>query len=342
MQFFFAIENPIWLPTLKIYKQLKEKYDVKVISPRLFRSTSLLKSKKRIIAEEIIYFLYLLLKAGRFIDFRDCIIVCSSKHYCYLLLSKILSYFNIQTNIFIYNFYLHKAGQLRIVQYILRYLITKNTSIIAQSKYEERYFKKLGPRGHIFFSQYGNGPFTFIPDYKISFGDYIFSGGYTNRDYNLLLRCAARLPHINFIIVCSKLNNITEKIPHNVKIFRDLALDQFYSLLAGSRMVIIPLVNDTGSSGQMVCLAAMQYSKAIVYANFDVLSQYFADNMSGIAYMPNSEDSLFSIISSIFHNNDKLSTLGANAKKIYYENYTRKKFEHSIISHLDTFINMKI
>jgi hypothetical protein len=69
------------------------------------------------------------------------------------------------------------------------------------------------------------------------------------------------------------LNKIPVDVPPNVTLKKDIDKKSFFSLLSRSRMVVIPLLENVGSSGQMVCLAAMQYGKAIVYTDFDVISQ---------------------------------------------------------------------
>ena len=149
--------------------------------------------------------------------------------------------------------------------------------------------------------------------------NYIFAGGYTNRDYNCLINAAKKINY-EFLIICSRLNKITEKLP-NLKILKDVNTEEFFCYLNNSKIVVIPLEEDTGSSGQMVALAAMFLKKAIIYTNVSCLSQYFEDGISGICYEKGNSEDLALKISYLLQNDALCYKLGTSASKKFHESF---------------------
>ncbi|WP_319480778.1 hypothetical protein [uncultured Draconibacterium sp.] len=132
-----------------------------------------------------------------------------------------------------------------------------------------------------------------IPDKKAFIGEkYIFSGGYSNRDYELLFKCISQNPDMKFVIVASALNKDITDIPANATVYKDTSNKQFNTLLGNAYGVIIPLKKDVGASGQLLSLLAMQMHKPIIYCNISVVNYYFVPYKTGIPYQLNNIKSL--------------------------------------------------
>lgn len=265
-------------------------------------------------------------------------IVCHTGHYAGLIVGRILRAIRPSGGIYLFNFYIHGMGKRRIVQRILRWLFRQNLAIAVQSKAEYEYFHMLAPHADVRYVPFGqDGPKNIGPDY-IKLGNYIFSGGYTNRDYRLLIDCASKLRHLRFVIACSRLNDIPEQVPNNVEVLRDIEFTEFHRLMAGSRLVVVPLRDDVGAAGQMVALAAMKFNKTVVYPNFDVLSQYFTNEESGIEYTAGNLESLQRAISSVCDDTEALIRIGMEAHLRWKHNFTKECFDAAIARHIVAFV----
>lgn len=244
----------------------------------------------------------------------------------FLFMVKILSFLNARKKIILMSFFLHKLGGKKLVQKILRFLL-KNEKIlmIVQSGYEAEYYSQLIDKTKVV-----HFPFC---QHEVSVSEdcgkgekYIFAGGYTNRDYECLFKAARKINH-NFIVICSTLNQIEDnQKPDNVKILKQVKHSDFHGYMKNSKIVVIPLKEKTGSSGQMVALAAMLFKKPVIYTNIDSVSQYFEDGISGIAYEINNADDLADKIYHLWAEPRLREKLGANAYKAYYEKYHIYKY----------------
>jgi glycosyltransferase involved in cell wall biosynthesis len=244
----------------------------------------------------------------------------------YLSLVKILPFINAEKNIIVMSFFLHSLGEKKVVQKLLCFLLKGKKIILAtQSNYEVGYYSKLMDKTRIVHYPFCQYEVPFSDDYGKG-EEYIFAGGYTNRDYDCLFQ-TARVINRNFIFICSRLNQIDmSKKPDNVKLLIDTSPREFNSYLKNAKIVIIPLKEKTGSSGQMVALAAMLFKKPIIYTNIDSVSQYFEDGVSGISYEINNSGDLAGKINRLLSDERLCEKLGANAYKKYSENFHISKY----------------
>ena len=262
-------------------------------------------------------------------------LITDSAHYPCLLLARTLSLFGMQKNVYLFNFYIHRMGNRRYVRRILRWLIGSNVSIMTQSSSERDYFLDLAPTADIRYFPYCRGPIEAVDANAIQFGNYVFAGGYTNRDYAILIAAARALPDVPFVLVSSRLNRISEAIPPNILHLQDVDLRQFQNLLAGCRLVVIPLKENVGSSGQMVALAGMQFAKSVIYPDFDVVAQYFVNGVSGVSYVAGSAESLRETIRQLYPDRDRLLAIGARARQRWATHFTMARFESALSEHID-------
>ena len=156
------------------------------------------------------------------------------------------------------------------------------------------------------------------------YNDYCFSGGYTNRDYELIGVLAKRHSERLFVIVASSLNNNVSGLPSNVIVLKDLENDLFEYYLSNSWCVIVALKEDVGSSGQMLAISAMRNKKPIIYTDVEAVNYYFA-NDCGYSYKIGDIDSLDNAYNKLFSNYDDALRKGQNA----YENSQNYTIENS-------------
>ena len=243
----------------------------------------------------------------------------------YLLLVRMLPFSNIARKIVVIRFYIHSLGSNKIIQNILKLLLNNNNMILlVQSIYEKNYYSQLLDKPRIIYFPYCQGEILVSGRYGTG-EEYIFAGGYTNRDYDSLFKAAEKINY-KFIIICSKLNNISNDFPSNVKILEDVDESVFFSYLKNSKIVIVPLKEETGSSGQIISLAAMHFKKPIIYCNTESLCDYFDDGINGISYRKGDARDLSNKISYLLSNIKMQEKLGENASKRCHESFQISNF----------------
>jgi glycosyltransferase involved in cell wall biosynthesis len=240
----------------------------------------------------------------------------------YLFLVRIFPFINARKNIIVMSFFLHGIGRKKFVRKILRFVLRdKRVFLIVQSDYEVEYYSQLMDKAKVIHFPFCQHEVPVSEDCGKG-EEYIFAGGYTNRDYECLFEAARKVSH-KFIVICSRLNQMdgVSQKPGNIKLLREVGPADFNGYLNNSKIVIIPLKEKTGSSGQMVALAAMFFKKPIIYTNIDSVSQYFEDGVSGIGYEINNAEDLADKICHLLSEPQLREKLGANAYKTYCEKY---------------------
>jgi len=290
--------------------------------------------KHEILANEFRCLLLLLFNIN---GFRNKKIICFGSHYSLLLITKLFGkLLGSDYHLFIYNFYLHNLGTKKVIRSIIHFLFyTKYTTLIVQSPNELNYFKPFS-KNIIHFVPYCENPGFKMDDSKAPDGDYLFSGGYSNRDYDLILRCAQMNPSIKFVLVVSSLNKnmFRKKVSDNVLIYEEVNVSVFHGLMYKSYGVIIPLKEDVGSSGQMVCLAAIKMAKPIIYCNISSINYYFCDNECGIPYTLGDLDSLNNAVSKIYSTGCDQETMGKKAYSNFIKNFTLNNRNEKLLEYI--------
>lgn len=91
---------------------------------------------------------------------------------------------------------------------------------------------------------------------------YFFSGGTSNRNYDLLISAFDGLD--KKLVICSKPDNIkTKKRSNNIEIFFDRYGEDFNKLLMNSVALVLAFEDKVTVSGQLVILKALEYGKII-------------------------------------------------------------------------------
>lgn len=252
------------------------------------------------------------------LSFRNRTIYCTTAQLPFMLLARLSGWCWGDYRVYFHNFYLHELGQKPAVKRALRFLLAnRHLTILTQSEGEIEYYKALSDKISLKFIPFCSD-FTPIsgqlpPDVALP-ASYIFTGGYTNRDYRLMLRLAARFPDERFVFVASSLNAIeASDVPGNVILLRDLPKHQFESLLAGAKIVVVPLKEDVGASGQMLAVSAMRNGKPVVYADLSVISYFFRKD-SGIPYEIGNLDSLAGAVGTYLSDPAMMDRHGRNSR----------------------------
>lgn len=111
-------------------------------------------------------------------------------------------------------------------------------------------------------------------------GAYIFTGGFTNRDYNTFIE-AVRPLDARVVVQALPGNEFGQSIPAHVEINTEFGPEVFEKLLAASCLVVLPLLARGTSAGQSVLLQALQYGKPIVVTRHPGVTDLLGDEFVG-------------------------------------------------------------
>lgn len=193
--------------------------------------------------------------------------------------------------------FVHSPKLRSVANFLFRSLYFENLRFIAFSRAErENLIKNVGmDESHVLFHLWRQEHGGRASDDEIVDGDYIFAGGYSNRDYDTLLHAAKR-GGWPLMVVASSLNVLDQSIYSAATCLFDVTEDEFERRLAGSRLVVIPLRSSGEACGQSVLLRVLRNRKPLIASRHESIVDYLGEDYPGFV-PPGDIDALFEAIS---------------------------------------------
>ncbi len=164
-------------------------------------------------------------------------------------------------------------------------------------------------------------------EFEVSEGDYIFSGGDGDRDYETLLKAVEGLGVK--VIIATRLNNWNGDVPvsEQVKAF-PTSHEDFRKWMAGAKLVVVPMRRGLlHSGGQQTYLNAMAMGKPVIVADDLGAKDYIQGGINGLIVPAGDVEGLRKTIKSVLENPEFASRLSNKAKNAYASFSTPKCME---------------
>jgi len=200
-------------------------------------------------------------------------------------------------------------------------------SRVAAKEYSH-YFPTAASRIHVFPTWCGfseNAPVTAPASVTI------FSGGRSMRDYGTLLETLRQLK-VSAIIAANRTAVDGLDVPKNVRLYFDVSEQTFADLMMQTSVVVVPLQPANFDAGQSVVLQAMCYGKPIIATDTAGLVEYIKHGKTGLLIPPSDPEALASAIKRLLNDPDLASAIGADARRVYQERYSRDAFVKRLAS----------
>lgn len=190
--------------------------------------------------------------------------------------------------------------------------------------------------------------FVFIPfhttferyrEVKTTEGDYIFSGGNSDRDYTVLINSVRGLPVTLFIASTLPEYLNYRDLPKNV-VIKGLSHEEFVQKMAGCRINIVTTkLNLLRSAGQQTYLNSMMFGKPTIVSDPGG-ADYIDHGENGLVVSPNNAAALREAIMSLWNHPEKAQEMGAKARQ-KANNYTVDEHYKKIISLMEELVKSK-
>lgn len=187
----------------------------------------------------------------------------------------------------------------------------------------ERYPKVAGRLAHARWG--GDGWGSRNADTPSQSGDYIFCGGRTNRDFDLVLAAVTRLG-LPTVLVMGASTRLSLPVPTYVEVRRDVPATDFQVLVDNARIVVLSLKRADISSGQVVLGRAMQAGKPLVVTATAGIDDYATDGHDALLTPPGDATAMADQIDRLWNNERLRTTLGANALETFHTKFNSKAF----------------
>ena len=162
---------------------------------------------------------------------------------------------------------------------------------------------------------------------------YVLSAGRSGRDYATLLNTAARLPAIQFKIICDSQAPLKGlAVPANVEVLRRCVAGDYFRVLRRAQLVVVPLNPTEISSGQMVLLQAKALGKATVITRTPTSVEY-GEHLRDLYFVQaGSLDELSDAISRLMADDSLRAAIGSGASRHFQAEHSMQAFARNLVA----------
>jgi glycosyltransferase involved in cell wall biosynthesis len=186
------------------------------------------------------------------------------------------------------------------------------------------------------FVPFGVDAGALVPDGVAATDGVVSVGADPHRDFDLLLRVAARMPDVAFRIVTSPEHaRALESRPANVALESDLPFDEMRRRLAEARLVALPVRENSYSGATTVLLQSMALEKPVVVTRTSAIASGYGlvdgENVRLVA--PGDDDGFERALADLLRDDFHARALGASARatverELSWERYVDRLEEH--------------
>jgi hypothetical protein len=93
-----------------------------------------------------------------------------------------------------------------------------------------------------------------------------------------MLDLARLMPEETFVIICSEINGELGELPPNVRVIRDLPIEDFNRWIGGAVACILPTRNRKGPAGVSVAVGCLKHGTPVYATDTPIMREYLHTN----------------------------------------------------------------
>ncbi|MEI7597377.1 MAG: glycosyltransferase [Bacteroidota bacterium] len=184
--------------------------------------------------------------------------------------------------------------------------------IIIYSKAELEIHKTKDPNKYVFMPLPVDG--FEIDSYKIEEENFIFSGGGQDRDFFSLIEAVKSLKRELHIVTFPNNAKEIESIKNdNIKVSTTMPLSKFLSIIAKSKIVVVPLYKGYSSRGHTTIAQGLTLGKPVITCKDSSCDDFIIDGYNGLLVNPGNIDEYKVAIERLFNDKVLYDKLSKNA-----------------------------
>jgi glycosyltransferase involved in cell wall biosynthesis len=160
---------------------------------------------------------------------------------------------------------------------------------------------------------------------------YILSAGVSGRDYSTFVEAITGID-CTFVIVSNPESVKGIKLPSNLLLHCDIPYHKYIELIENCAFVVVPLVNLTRSTGQVVILEAMALGKPVISTRTTGTTEYIEDGVNGLLVQPKDVACMREAIMKLINDAEYSSKLALEALEMVKKRHTFDIYVEQILN----------
>jgi glycosyltransferase involved in cell wall biosynthesis len=161
---------------------------------------------------------------------------------------------------------------------------------------------------------------------------YIFTAGRSGRDYATLIKAVAELDVPTHIICDRQAALAGIDLPPQVKVLSRCYGEEYLQELEHAAVVVVPLLVDDISAGQMVLIQAMAYRKPIIVTRTTTIQEYVQHDRDCLLVERNDPAALQQAIRKLLTDRDLATRLANGARQAYEQHYCMRAYVANMLA----------
>ena len=168
--------------------------------------------------------------------------------------------------------------------------------------------------------------------------EYVSAVGGNARDYATFINAMRELPEIPAIVVVRPHNLVGLQVPENVKVLVNTSKDEAYSVIANSRLMVLPLAGNEIPCGHVTLIVAYYMGVPSIVTDSSGIDDYVTDSETAILCKPASKESMRQAILRLWQDAGLRSRLSANCEQFAYSHCS----EQNYVKHFNQLIEKRV
>ncbi len=161
---------------------------------------------------------------------------------------------------------------------------------------------------------------------------YIFSAGRSGRDYRTLLAAVEGLEAELVIVSDRRSMEGIERPAANLRVYHDVPYRRYLELLAGAKIVVIPLVRHLRTLGTVVIMEAMALGKPVITTSGVTTVEHIIDGKTGLLVEIGDVQGIKKKILWLLQNPEECAKMGNAAYQEVISNLTFDRYVTTVLS----------
>ena len=222
--------------------------------------------------------------------------------------------------------------------FLIKFALESVSGLVCHSRINQEFYAKHFPSTANAFVYFGTDPEFFSSPRNAANGDYALSVGITSRDTKTLLRAWER---IDFPLKIVGSTRRRRTLSRGIEALPQVSIVELMEIIGNAGVVVLPLMNNRYSVGQMTLTQSMALRKPIVVADVHGVRDYVMSGENCITYRCGDSEDLAEKVNLVLNDKELAERISRNARRDIVQRFNERAMAEGIMQFVERIGNGK-